>query len=105
MLLCIELTRLRKLLFQRLRLLLSHRKRLGLTRNKGRLQVLVGAANSVQENLKLWLNFYKSGEAEKYGYDCKSGIASTTKLLALCANMKKQLEEAKKAMIAFENAL
>ncbi len=74
-------------------------------KEQGQIASLVGAANSVQENLKLWLNFYKSGEAEKYGYDCKSGIASTTKLLTLCANMKKQLEEAKKAMIAFENAL
>ena len=59
----------------------------------------------MEESLKLWLSFYKSGEADNYVYDCKAGIKNTTKALALCSNMKKQLEEAYKAMIAFENAL
>ena len=66
---------------------------------------LIKVTKNVEESLKLWLSFYKSGEADNYVYDCKAGIKNTTKALALCSNMKKQLEEAYKAMIAFENAL
>jgi hypothetical protein len=66
---------------------------------------LIKVTKNVEKKLKLWLSFYESGEGNNYGYDCESGIKNTTKALALCSNMKEQLKEAYKAMIAFSNAL
>ena len=74
-------------------------------KEQGQVANLIKSTKAMRENLKRWLNFYKSGEANNYGYDCDMGVKSTTKLLVSSEKMQKQLEEAYKAITEFDKQL
>lgn len=63
---------------------------------------LINVIEEKEKEFKQWLSYYRSTEAKNYlGRGCETGIENMTKVLKLCADTKRQLEEIYKKDMSF----